>query len=114
MSLLSTCSRLWCGALLNGGGSSGQTLYWEGCLDQQFHIPGPQAAVGVRDQIAVCYQLVAISEVPDVVNGSSGFEVATGVMELDFKDHVLTTKENIVRLVDRCLLGDADCYRDLI
>ncbi len=60
------------------------------------------------------YQLVAISEVPDIVNGGRGFEVATGVMELDFKDHVLTTKENILRLVDRSPLGDVDCHWDLI
>jgi len=62
----------------------------------------------------VCHQLVAISEVPDVVNGGCGFEVAAGVMELDFENHVLTTKENILRLVDRSLLGDVNCNWDLI
>lgn len=62
----------------------------------------------------MCHQLVAISEVPDVVDGGSGFEVAAGIMELDFEDHVLATKENIVRLVDRGLLGDVDSHRDLI
>lgn len=62
----------------------------------------------------MCYQLVAISEVPDVVNSGSGFEVTAGVMELDFEDHVLTTEENILRLVEWSLLGDADCHWDLI
>lgn len=62
----------------------------------------------------MCHQLVAISEVPDVVDGGGSFEVATGIMELDFEDHVLTTKENIVRLVDRSPLGDVDSHRDLI
>lgn len=60
------------------------------------------------------HQLVAISEVPDVINGGGGFEVATGVMKLDFEDHVLTAEENILRLVDRSPLGDVDCHRDLV
>lgn len=114
MSLSSTCGRGWCGAFLSRGGNSGQTLYRECCLHHQFHTHGPQPAVGVRGHIVVCYQLVAISEVPDVVKGSGGFEVAAGVMELDFEDHVLTTKEYIVGLVHRSLLGDADCHWDLI
>lgn len=62
----------------------------------------------------MCDKLVAISEVPDVVDGGGGFEVAAGVMELDFEDHVLTAEENVLRLVDRSLLGDVDCQWDLI
>lgn len=102
-------SSTWSGAFLSRADSSGQTLSRKCCLHHQFHTHVPQPAVGVCGHISVCYQLVAISEVPDVVNGSSSFEVPAGVVQLDFEDHVLTTKENIVRLVDRSLLGDADC-----
>lgn len=49
---------------------------------------------------AMCYQLVAVSEVPDVVNSGGGFEVAAGVMELDFEDHVLTAEKNVLRFIE--------------
>lgn len=64
--------------------------------------------------VTVCYQLVAISKVPDVVNGGGGFEVAAWVVELDLKDYIFTAEENILGLVDRSLLGDVDCHWDLI
>lgn len=107
-------SSTWSGAFLSWGGRGGQTLCRKCCLHYQLHTHVPQPAVGVCGHISVRYQLVAISEVPDVVNGSSGFEVSARVMQLDFEDHILTAKENIVRLVHCILLGYADCQRDLI
>lgn len=112
--IYASLSSTWSGAFLSRGGTGGQTLCRKCCLNHQLHTHVPQPAVGVCGHITVRYQLVAISEVPDVVNGSSGFEVPAGVMKPDFEDHVLTTKENIVRQVHRSLLGDADCQRDLI
>jgi len=96
------------------GGRSRWTLDRKRCLHHQLHTHGPQRAVGVCGHPVVCYQLVAISEVPDVVNGSGGFQVAAGVVELDLEDHVLATEENIRRLVHRRLLGDVDRQWDLI
>ena len=111
----STCGKWWWhGASLSWSGSGGRTLHRERCFHHQLHTHDPQPAVGVCGHSAVCHQLVAVPEVPDVVNRGSGFEVAAGVMELDFEDHVLTTKENIASLVDRSLLGDVDCHWDLI
>ena len=114
LSLSGTCRRRRRGAPLSRGDSSRRTLNGERCLHHQHHTHAPQPAVSVCGHIAVCHQLVAISEVPDVVDGGGSFEVATGIVELDSEDHVLTTKENIVRLVDRSPLGDVDSHRDLI
>lgn len=97
-----------------GWSRGGRTLCGECRLHHQLHVHGAQPAVGVCGHVAVCHQLVAVLEVPDVVDGSGRFEVTAGVMKLDFEDHVLSTEENIVRLVDGGLLGDADCHGDLV
>lgn len=60
------------------------------------------------------YQLVAVSEVPDVVNGCCSFQVVARVMKVNREDHVLATDEHICRLVNRRLLEDVDYYWDLI
>lgn len=109
-----TCRGCWCGAHLSRSGGSGRTLDGERCLHQQLHFHGPQCAVRVCGNVAVCDQLVAVPEVPDVVDGSGSFEVAAGVVELDFEEYFLAPEENVVRLVDGGLLGDADGHRDLI
>lgn len=64
--------------------------------------------------VAVRDQLVAVPEVPDVVDGGGSFEVAAGVVELNFEEYFLAAEENVVRLVDGGLLGDADGHRDLV
>lgn len=104
----------WRGGHLSRGGGSGRTLDGERCLHQQLHFHGPQRAVRVCSDVAVCDQLVAVPEVPDVVDGSGGFEVAAGVVELDLEEYFLAAEENVVRLVDGGLLGDADGHRDLV
>lgn len=68
----------------------------------------------MRDDIAVCDQLVPVFEVPDVVQRGGRLQVVTGVMQLDLKQHVLAAEEHIVGLVDCSLLGDADRHWDLI
>lgn len=60
------------------------------------------------------YQLIAVSKIPDVVNGGSSFQVAAGVMEVDFENHILTTDEDILRLVDCTLLRDVDRHWNFI
>lgn len=110
-----TCRGCWRGAALSRGGGSGRTLDGESCLHQQLHFHGSQRAVGVCSDVAVCDQLVAVPEVPDVVDGGGGgFEVAAGVVELDFEEYFLAAEENVVRLVDGGLLGDADGHRNLV
>lgn len=98
-----------------GWGDSGWwTLRGKCCLHHQLHTHVPQPIVGVCGQVPMCHHLVSVSEVPDVVNGGGGFEVPTGIVELDFEDHVLSTKENIISLVDRSLLRNVDRHWDLI
>lgn len=94
--LLGTCVRWWRDALWSRGSGSWWALHRERCLHHELHTHGPQRAVGVCGHLAVRHQLVAISEVPDVVDGGSSFEVATGVMKLDFKHHILTAEENVL------------------
>lgn len=60
------------------------------------------------------HKLVAVPEVPDVVDGSGGFQVPAGVVEPDFEDHVPATEKNVLGLVDGRLLGDADRHGDLV
>lgn len=109
-----TCGRGWRGALPSGRCGGGRALDGEGGLHHQLDAHHAQPAVGVRGDGPVRHQLVAVSEVPDVVDGGGLFEVAAGVMELDVEDHILTTVEDVGRLVDRSLLGDVDCHWDLI
>lgn len=91
-----TCRRFWCCTPWSWGGNSRWTFNRKCSLHHQPHTDLPQRAVGVCGHITVCYQLVAISKVPDVVNGSGGFEVAAGVVQLDLKDYIITTEENIL------------------
>lgn len=112
--LFCTCVRWRRGTSWSCGCSSWWTFDRESCLHHQLHTHAPQHTVGVCGHVTVCYQLIAISEVPDVVDSSGGFEVSTGVMELDVEDHVLTAEKNILRLANRSLLGDVDCQWDLI
>lgn len=97
-----------------GRGGGGWTLCWERRLHHQLHAHGAQPAVGVRGHVAVRHQLVAVPEVPDVVEGGGRSQVAAGVVKLHLEDHVLSTEEDVLRLVDGCLLGDADCHGDLV
>lgn len=107
-----TCSRSESGTC--GRGRGGQALHGEGRLHHQLHVHGAQPAVGVCDQAAVRHQLVSVHEVPDVVDGRGTFQVAAGVVELDFEDQVLPAEENVLGLVDGRLLGDADGHGDLV
>lgn len=97
-----------------GRGRGGRTLYGEGCLHHQLHLHGAQPAVGVRGHVAQRHQLVAVPEVPDVVDGGGGLQVTAGVVNLDSEDHGHATEEDVLRLVDGCLLGDADRNGDLV
>lgn len=102
------------GASRSLGGRGGRALHWERGLHHQLHAHLPQRAVGVRGHVAVGHQLIAVSEVPDEVDGGGGFQVAAGVVELDLEDHVLTAEEDVFGLAARSLLGDADRHWDLI
>lgn len=68
----------------------------------------------MRGHVAVRHQLVAVPEVPDVVEGGGRFQVTAGVVEMDAEDHVLAAEKDVLRLVDRCLLGDLDGHGDLV
>lgn len=96
------------------GGGGGWTLCRERRLYHQLHTHTPQRAVGVCGHVAVGHQLVAVSEVPDVVDGGRRSEVPAGVVELDFEEHVLAANENVLGLVGCGLLGDFNCNWDLI
>lgn len=96
------------------GGRRRGTLNRKGGLHHQLHTHLPQRRVGVRGQLSVCHQLVAVSEIPDVVDGHCSFQVVAGVVKVNCEDHVLATDEHVRRLVNRRLLGDVDRHWDLI
>lgn len=75
-----TCRRCQCGAHLCRGGSGGRALGDERGFYHQLDLHGAQLTVGVRGDIAVRHQLVAVPEVPQEVDGGGGAQVTTWVV----------------------------------
>lgn len=109
-----TCRGRWRGAHLRRGGSGGRALGDEGGLHHQLDLHGAQPTVGVRGDVTVRHQLVAVPEVPQEVDVGGGAQVTTGVVQPHLEEDVLTAEEDVLGLVDGRLLGDGDGHRDLI
>lgn len=106
----------WCQrrAHLRWRGSGWRARGDEGGLYHQLDLHGAQLTIGVRSHVTVRHQLVAVPEVPQVVDWGGSAQVAAGVVQPHLEEDVLTAEEDILGLVDGRLLGDGDDKRDLI
>ena len=93
---------------------------WRGARDldrhlhRQLHVNFADRAVGVRGHVAMGDQLVAVLEVPDVVDGIGSLQVVTGVVNRHTEHHVLATHKHARRQVGCCLLGNIHRHWDLV
>ena len=107
------------------GGRNGDVVHrcgsgWRaGCAECRLHgqLDGDVAkgAVGMGGHVTMGDQLVAITEVPDVVHSVCRLQVVTRVVDIHLEDHVGAAHKHILLCdIYSQLLGQVHCDRNLI